>query len=52
MARNVQPGKCGIAEPVIPKDPAYETRVRESFNRQNHMATLAATIVFIAPGVR
>jgi acyl-coenzyme A thioesterase PaaI-like protein len=35
---------------VIPKDPAYEARVRESFSRQNHMATLGATIVFIAPG--
>lgn len=28
----------------------YETRVRESFNRQPHMATLGATIAFIAPG--
>jgi len=35
---------------VIPKDPAYETRVRESFNRQTHMATLGATIAFLAPG--
>jgi uncharacterized protein (TIGR00369 family) len=35
---------------VIPKDPAYETRVRESFNRQSHMATLGATIAFLAPG--
>jgi uncharacterized protein (TIGR00369 family) len=34
----------------IPKDPAYEARVRESFGRQTHMATLGATIVFIAPG--
>jgi uncharacterized protein (TIGR00369 family) len=34
----------------IPKDPAYEARVRESFSRQTHMATLGATIVFIAPG--
>lgn len=33
-----------------PRDPAYETRVRESFSRQSHMATLGATIVFIAPG--
>jgi len=37
-------------EHVIPKDPAYETRVRESFNRQTHMATLGATIAFLAPG--
>jgi uncharacterized protein (TIGR00369 family) len=34
----------------IPKDPAYEARVRDSFSRQTHMATLGATIVFIAPG--
>ena len=34
----------------IPKDPAYEARVRESFGRQTHMATLGATIAFIAPG--
>ena len=35
---------------MIPKDPAYEARVRESFSRQSHMATLGAEIVFIAPG--
>jgi len=35
---------------VIPKDPAYEARVRQSFSRQSHMATLGAEIVFIAPG--
>ena len=34
----------------VPQDPAYETRVRESFSRQAHMATLGAAIVFIAPG--
>ena len=34
----------------IPQDPAYEARVRESFNRQTHMATLGASIVYIAPG--
>ncbi|HET7281655.1 MAG TPA: PaaI family thioesterase, partial [Sphingomicrobium sp.] len=33
-----------------PLDPAYETRVRESFGRQSHMATLGATIAFVAPG--
>ena len=33
-----------------PKDPAYEARVHESFARQSHMATLGASIVFIAPG--
>jgi uncharacterized protein (TIGR00369 family) len=35
---------------VRPKDPAYEARVRESFSRQSHMATLGAKVVFIAPG--
>jgi uncharacterized protein (TIGR00369 family) len=35
---------------VIPKDPAYEARVRESFSRQSHMATLGVKIVLIAPG--
>ncbi len=33
-----------------PRDPAYEERVRESFARQSHMATLGASIAFIAPG--
>lgn len=31
-------------------DPASEARVRESFGRQSHMATLGAEIVFIAAG--
>lgn len=35
---------------MIPKDPSFETRVRESFHRQSHMATLGATIAFVAPG--
>jgi uncharacterized protein (TIGR00369 family) len=35
---------------VIPKDSAYEARVRESFSRQSHMASLGAAIVFISPG--
>jgi uncharacterized protein (TIGR00369 family) len=35
---------------LIPEDPLYEARVRESFSRQSHMATLGARIVFIAPG--
>jgi uncharacterized protein (TIGR00369 family) len=35
---------------VISQDPGYEARVRESFGRQGHMATLGAEIVFIAPG--
>lgn len=33
-----------------PRDPAYEARVRESFSRQSHMATLGASIAYIAPG--
>jgi uncharacterized protein (TIGR00369 family) len=35
---------------VIPQDPGYEARVRESFSRQSHMATLGVEIAFIAPG--
>ena len=35
---------------MIPSDQAYEERVRESFDRQSHMATLGASVVFIAPG--
>src|SRR4051794_13830061 len=31
-------------------DAASEARVRESFSRQSHMATLGAEILFIAPG--
>ena len=33
-----------------PKDPTFEARVRESFGRQRHMATLGVTIARIAPG--
>jgi uncharacterized protein (TIGR00369 family) len=33
-----------------PKDPAYEARVRESFGRQAHMASLGVTIELIQPG--
>ncbi len=43
-------GKEGLEQRMIPKDPAYEKRVRESFGRQSHMATLGARIVFLAPG--
>jgi uncharacterized protein (TIGR00369 family) len=31
-------------------EPACDARVRESFSRQSHMATLGAEIVFLAPG--
>lgn len=33
-----------------PHDPGYEARVRESFGRQAHMATLGVTIARIVPG--
>jgi uncharacterized protein (TIGR00369 family) len=35
---------------VIPQDPAYEAKVRESFGRQSYMTTLGAAIEFLAPG--
>jgi uncharacterized protein (TIGR00369 family) len=35
---------------MIPRDPAFEARVRESFARQSHMATLGVTIERVAPG--
>ena len=35
---------------MIPQDPAYEAKVRESFGRQGHMTTLGAAIEFLAPG--
>ena len=40
----------GMTSVWTPKDPDYEARLRESFSRQTHMATLGASIVFIAPG--
>jgi len=33
-----------------PADPSFETRVRESFDKQGLMATLGASILNIAPG--
>ncbi|HEY8258665.1 MAG TPA: PaaI family thioesterase [Gemmatimonadales bacterium] len=33
-----------------PLDPGYEARVRDSFGRQSHMATLGVTIARIEPG--
>src|SRR5690242_20182712 len=35
---------------MIARDPSFEARVRESFARQSHMATLGVTIERIAPG--
>jgi len=43
-------GSGNRERPVIPKDPAWEARVRESFGRQRHMATLGITIAFLSPG--
>lgn len=33
-----------------PQDPAFESRVRASFDRQTFMATIGARIVHVAPG--
>jgi uncharacterized protein (TIGR00369 family) len=35
---------------MIPSDPGYESKVRESFGRQSHMGTLGVEIARIAPG--
>ena len=35
---------------MIPQDPAYEAKVRESFSRQGHMTTLGVAIELVAPG--
>jgi uncharacterized protein (TIGR00369 family) len=35
---------------LLPQDPDYEARVRESFARQSFMATLGATLLRVAPG--
>src|SRR3954471_21537336 len=37
-------------EPFIPEDPAYEARVRASFDRQTFMATIGARLARVAPG--
>jgi uncharacterized protein (TIGR00369 family) len=36
--------------PFVPKDPAFEARVRASFDRQRFMATLGARLAAVAPG--
>jgi len=33
-----------------PRDPDFDARVRESFNRQNVMRTMGITIAELAPG--
>ncbi len=35
---------------LVPKDPQFETRVRDSFARQTFMITLGATLARVAPG--
>ena len=35
---------------LSPRDPGFEARVRESFARQDFMATLGAELVHLAPG--
>jgi len=35
---------------LLPKDPLYETRVRDSFVKQTFMATLGASLVRVAAG--
>ena len=37
-------------EPFVPEDPAYESRVRASFDRQTFMATIGARLARVAPG--
>lgn len=39
-----------MPEPWGQQDPDFETRVRDSFVRQSHMATLGVAISYIAPG--
>lgn len=36
--------------PLVPKDPRFEARVRDSFAKQTFMATLGATLERVAPG--
>src|SRR5262249_55852894 len=44
------PGRELTRDRMIPKDPGFEARVRESFARQSHLATLGVTIQRMAPG--
>jgi uncharacterized protein (TIGR00369 family) len=39
-----------VTTDLVPQDPAYEAKVRESFGRQSHMTTLGVAIEFLAPG--
>jgi uncharacterized protein (TIGR00369 family) len=35
---------------TVPPDPAYEARVRDSFDRQEIMSTLGASLAYVRPG--
>jgi uncharacterized protein (TIGR00369 family) len=39
-----------VTEPFEPRDPAFETRVRVSFERQRLMATIGARLARVTPG--
>ncbi|QRG06482.1 PaaI family thioesterase [Xanthobacter dioxanivorans] len=39
-----------VSEAFTPRDPAFETKVRESFARQPFMATLGAVLGAVVPG--
>ncbi|MET0744516.1 MAG: PaaI family thioesterase [Microvirga sp.] len=43
-------GEAGRVIPSIPKDPAFEARIRASFARQGLMGTLGASLLRVAPG--
>jgi uncharacterized protein (TIGR00369 family) len=44
------PRCCAMSPSVVPADPDYATRVRESFARQGAMRTIGATLVDVEPG--
>ena len=39
-----------MAQPFVPSDPAFDSRVRRSFERQSLMRHLGATLEHVAPG--
>lgn len=48
---NFQDGKgAGVLSVLVPKDPAFEQRVRASFAKQGLMRTLGASLVRVSPG--
>jgi uncharacterized protein (TIGR00369 family) len=46
------PANACVTSPIphVPKDPLFETRVRESFTRQHFMATIGARLLRVEPG--